>query len=148
MTSTNHALTGAWLVVFIKNPAIVLPLALTSHFLIDMVPHWNHQAPKQYRAFINKAELAVSALLIIGLVFTLDAPLWLLLAGIFLATAPDLMWLPEIWRNQPLVMNGPSLVHKLRRFHQKIQWSETSIGLFVELAWLVFMLMLFFYIAS
>jgi hypothetical protein len=38
---TPHALVGAAIAVAIPNPVIALPLAFASHFVLDMVPHWN-----------------------------------------------------------------------------------------------------------
>lgn len=41
MTATAHALAGAVIVSQIHNPAISLPLAFGSHFLMDFIPHWD-----------------------------------------------------------------------------------------------------------
>ncbi|HEY5601102.1 MAG TPA: hypothetical protein VIK81_03355 [Patescibacteria group bacterium] len=41
MTATAHALIGASIAVKIANPLIGIPLAIVSHILADMVPHWD-----------------------------------------------------------------------------------------------------------
>ena len=41
MLETPHALVGAAIATKIPNPVISLPLAFASHFVLDMVPHWN-----------------------------------------------------------------------------------------------------------
>lgn len=41
MLETPHALVGAAIATKIPNPLIALPLAFASHFVLDMVPHWN-----------------------------------------------------------------------------------------------------------
>ena len=41
MTATAHALIGASLAVKIANPVIGIPLAIASHYLADLVPHWD-----------------------------------------------------------------------------------------------------------
>ena len=41
MLELPHTLVGAAIATKIPNPLISLPLALTSHILIDLVPHWN-----------------------------------------------------------------------------------------------------------
>lgn len=41
MLETPHALVGMAIATKIPNPLISIPLAFTSHFVLDMVPHWN-----------------------------------------------------------------------------------------------------------
>lgn len=36
-----HTVVGATLAVKLGNPWLALPLALGSHFLLDLIPHWN-----------------------------------------------------------------------------------------------------------
>lgn len=132
--------------VAIKNPAIVLPLALLSHFLVDMIPHWNHKVAKNRNKLVNTAEFFVTLSLTLILAVILDVPTWLLIASMFVAIAPDLMWLPEIWYGQLPAMDGSSIFHRIRRLHQKIQWSETSKGLLVESGWFIFLITLIFQI--
>lgn len=41
MIAAAHAVVGAALAVSVTNPVVGLPLVLGSHFLLDMVPHWD-----------------------------------------------------------------------------------------------------------
>lgn len=41
MLELPHTLVGAVIASKIPNPLFSLPLALASHFLLDLVPHWN-----------------------------------------------------------------------------------------------------------
>lgn len=41
MLETPHVAVGAAIAAQIPNPLISIPLALGSHFLLDMLPHWN-----------------------------------------------------------------------------------------------------------
>lgn len=41
MTATAHALIGAGLAVKIANPIIGIPIAIISHFITDLIPHWD-----------------------------------------------------------------------------------------------------------
>lgn len=41
MLETPHAIVGAAIAAKITNPLIGIPLAFGSHFILDMVPHWN-----------------------------------------------------------------------------------------------------------
>src|SRR3990172_8220989 len=38
---TPHVLVGAAIAMNIPNPVIAIPLALGSHFVLELVPHWN-----------------------------------------------------------------------------------------------------------
>lgn len=41
MTATAHALVGGAIAASIPDPAIGIPLALVSHPVLDMIPHWD-----------------------------------------------------------------------------------------------------------
>lgn len=41
MTATAHALVGGAIAASIQNPAIGITLAVASHPLLDMIPHWD-----------------------------------------------------------------------------------------------------------
>lgn len=41
MTATGHALVGAFIAAKIANPLLAIPLALISHILSDLMPHWD-----------------------------------------------------------------------------------------------------------
>ena len=41
MLETPHVLVGAAIAAKVTNPALAIPFALGSHFLLDKIPHWN-----------------------------------------------------------------------------------------------------------
>ena len=41
MTATSHALIGTVIAAKIGNPGLAIPLALASHVVADMIPHWD-----------------------------------------------------------------------------------------------------------
>ncbi len=41
MLETPHVAVGAAIAYKLGNPALSLPLALLSHFILDRIPHWN-----------------------------------------------------------------------------------------------------------
>lgn len=41
MLETPHVIVGAAIATKVGNPALAIPLALASHFLLEKVPHWN-----------------------------------------------------------------------------------------------------------
>ena len=144
MTGLNHAVTGALVAVAIKQPAIALPAAFLSHFAIDMLPHWDYKIPglARMRRLVIGIDFLASFWLIFLVSILLPESGWLALAGGFLAIVPDAMWLPYILHGVQSPAHKNTLLHIARRFHLKIQWSETSIGLAVEAAWFVLMLTL------
>jgi hypothetical protein len=38
---TPHVVVGAAIAMKVVNPALAIPLALGSHFVLDRIPHWN-----------------------------------------------------------------------------------------------------------
>jgi len=41
MNELPHTVVGAAIALKISNPALAIALALTSHFVLDLIPHWN-----------------------------------------------------------------------------------------------------------
>jgi hypothetical protein len=41
MMATAHTLVAGAIAAKVGNPALTIPLALTSHFLLDSIPHWD-----------------------------------------------------------------------------------------------------------
>lgn len=70
MTATSHALIGASLAVIIANPIIGIPTAIVTHFIADLIPHWdagtNHREKSPTRL---KIEATFDVLLGFALVF-------------------------------------------------------------------------------
>ena len=146
MTGLNHALTGATVAVLINRPEIALPAALVSHFLVDMIPHWNYRIPgnlkKKYIAM--GLDLAMSVAMLVALVIFLKGSILLIIGGGLLGIAPDLMWLPYFITGKPSKMHKKTPLHLMRRFHLHIQWSETDRGLYLELVWFIIVAALLF----
>lgn len=47
MTATSHALIGTIIAAKVGNPALAVPLALASHVVADLVPHWDEGVNKK-----------------------------------------------------------------------------------------------------
>ena len=41
MTATSHAVIGTIIAAKIGNPALAIPIAMTSHIAADLIPHWD-----------------------------------------------------------------------------------------------------------
>lgn len=51
MLETPHVMVGAAIATAIPNPWIAIPLAFTSHFILEMVPHWNPHLNSETKKF-------------------------------------------------------------------------------------------------
>lgn len=143
MTATNHALTGAVIGLSINQPLLALPLAITSHFVLDSLPHFASTKMQPGSKLFKKylfADAIFCAALVAFLAFSQPA-YWLLAAACaFLATSPDLMWFREFAAaesNQHI----PKRTDWLRKFHAKIQWYQKEPGIVVEIIWVAVMLL-------
>lgn len=76
MTATGHAVIGVAIAATVSNPVIAIPLALGSHLLADLFPHWDfgtNRSKKSKQRFLMEAaadvilSLAVTFFLIIYL---------------------------------------------------------------------------------
>jgi len=126
----------------IKRPELALPAAFLSHFVIDAIPHYDHKdlLPNRtlYKLVIS-LDIIFSVVLLLILATALNRPAWLIISGGVLGILPDTMWLPAIITGKRAKMDQKNLLHFLRRFHAKIQWSESPKGAFVEAAWFLIM---------
>lgn len=139
MTGFNHGLTGAAIALIIKNPAAAVPLAFLSHFLTDTLPHWDYgTGRKNGKAGSNKfnqvlaADFTLSIILmaVLGLLFPTHK--WLIWACMIAAASPDLAWSYYYY-----LKRGRKQYGMVSRFHDAVQWSETSRGIYIELAWFI-----------
>ena len=130
MLELAHALTGGVIAYQIKNPAVSLPLALASHFMIDLLPHWNPHLAKEKKRFgfvSKKTTFLVVVDSLIGLTLGLflafrvlpdTKRMFLVIAGCFLAILPDLIEAPFYFLNQK-----GKFLKKLVNFQGKIQYN-------------------------
>ncbi len=51
MLSTPHIVTGIAIATKTTNPILAIPLAFMSHFILDMVPHWNPHLNTEMRTY-------------------------------------------------------------------------------------------------
>lgn len=145
MTGLNHAAVGALAAAAINKPAIALPAALLSHFAADMVPHWDYKVPGgvKGRLKIMAVDLFLSLALLVILALSVDATPWVVALGGLLGMAPDIMWTHFFLTGKPAPIDN-KIMAAVKKFHLWIQWSETSRGFFVELAWFPLMLWLIY----
>lgn len=133
-------LAGAVVATGIQQPLLIVPLALASHFLLDMLPHFGvheHDSAKRNRhplfRYILVIDLALVASLLALLPFVLKGMVssWVLLLGMVLAWIPDALWVGHFVKHKKTGLM-PAL-GKIGRFHQKIQWFERPLGIIMEI---------------
>jgi len=145
MLETPHVVVGAAIAAKIANPALALPLAFASHFLLEKVPHWNPHlntetekfgkpTKKSTKIVIIDASLAVlGALFIATRVLPDNAHFITILAGGFFAALPDLIEAPYFFLNMK-----SAFIKRWIFFQKSIQEDTTLIpGLATQLATVV-----------
>jgi hypothetical protein len=105
MTATAHALIGASIATRILNPLIGIPVAIASHFVADLIPHWdagtNHRNKSSLRL---KLEAVFDVLLGFALVLilfrtqTAQNPLYMF-TMVISAQLPDWLAAPDYMFN-------------------------------------------------
>ncbi len=99
MTATAHALVSAAIARAVPNPYLAIPLAITSHFIMDAVPHWDIGTDWRSRSKTMTGALAIGETVFgITLAYFLfrgkvETPL--LLSCIIAGELPD--WLEAPW---------------------------------------------------
>lgn len=106
MLELPHVLLGAAIAVKFQNPVIAIPVSFASHFVLDLLPHWNPHINREVEKFGKPARKSVAIILvdstlalIIGttIAFTkgTDTLLFLtILASCFAAVLPDVVEAP------------------------------------------------------
>lgn len=137
-------MTGAVIALSVRQPALVIPLAFASHFVLDIIPHfgiYEDDVIRRNRHWLFRTVVGVDIpimLTLLVIVPHLAAPklAWgVVLAGMISALAPDLLWVPMFIREIRTKKWRPG--GRFVTFHQSIQKFEKPIGLIVELIWLV-----------
>jgi len=135
VTASNHVVTGALLATNFHNPAVALPLAIVTHFVLDALPHFGKEphTTKKYMVILCSDIIVASSFL--GFLIVTQPNNWLLMiACAVMCAAPDLMWFPRFWKEiHGKVSHKP--MDMITRFHKKIQWGERPWGIYIELLW-------------
>lgn len=144
MTAPNHALTGALIGLSISNPILALPLAFLSHFVCDAIPHYDPPGNDKIERIRSKRFLyeflVLGAFVCLGIVLVLAAakPQHWLPAAIcaFLATSPDLFWIPKFIQVKRTGRETPTR-NPFLRFHTWVQWKTGPKLFWLEAVWFV-----------
>lgn len=110
MTATGHAIIGAVIAAKFTNPALAIPLAITSHFIADAIPHWDIATHRKEKA---KANLILEAFSDVILGFALS---FLILVFFFPATNPSYAFLMIILSQSPDWLTAPYYFFGIKSF--------------------------------
>jgi hypothetical protein len=134
MQAINHTLTAGVIALTVKQPELVAPLALASHFALDMIPHYYNVPPwkggskrRYYNTIYLDAALTLGAY--IAMIKIWPSHSGVISLAVFLAIAPDFFW--AIQRK----VAPQSLIGRYLKWHKAIQWSESAKGIIVEILW-------------
>ncbi len=97
--ATAHTLVAGAIAAKVGNPSLALPLALTSHFILDSIPHWDFGTSWRKRTkFATGAFAIVDTVIGISLTWFMFAPKvtpLLLASCLMLSVIPD--WMEAPW---------------------------------------------------
>jgi len=150
MTATNHVMTGAVIALVVKQPALAIPLAFASHFVLDAIPHfgiYENDVIKRNRHWLFRTVLGIDIPLMLGLLVVIPylaagKLAWgIVLASMIAAILPDSIWVYRFIKEVKTKKWEPGGWYP--RFHQAIQWFEKPAGLIIELVWLSAMSVIF-----
>lgn len=128
MLETPHVIVGAVIAAKVVHPALAIPLAMGSHFILDIAPHWNphlHKETEEFGQPTKKSVIIVIAdstlALLIGSFIAYKAlpntALALtILASCLAAVLPDLIEAPYYFLNKK-----SALIEKWIAWHRSIQ---------------------------
>ena len=93
MMATTHAIVGATIAKAIPDPVVAAGLILTSHYLMDLVPHWDFGTDWKGRSVAQTGMLAgidtIAAFLVTFLLFWSQLPALTIFLAICVANLPD-----------------------------------------------------------
>lgn len=149
MLTIPHAIVGVAIVSQVPSAIVSLPLAFMSHFVLDMVPHWNPHLNTEIKKYGKVTKLskfiiyadstiAVTITLLLSLFLSergLISP-FLVFAGAFMGVMPDLMEFPYFF------LGARDKISKtLLKFQKSIQTDVSPLpGILTQIALVLFSL--------
>lgn len=142
MLELPHTIVGAAIAVKVGNPALALPLALASHFVLDLVPHWNPHIYTELKKNGRVSGKSKAIILTDGVVSVLlglyiasamsSTPngFIIILASSLLAVIPDVVEIPFYFFGW-----HPKFIEQYVQFERKLQFNcSPAVGILSQLA--------------
>jgi hypothetical protein len=155
MTATAHALVAGAIANRIGNPALAIPLAFCSHFVMDSIPHWDFGTNWRARSKTATGAVAIAdtllGLTVAYFLFAAKVPTIPLLITLIVSVLPD--WMEAPWyiffashtKTEPSKTAGffeklTFRIYKLEnKFHSKAQ---APLGIITQIATVAFFMLL------
>lgn len=133
MLAANHTIAGVLIGLSVQQPLVAVPIALASHFLLDVIPHHGNDIrfKRGQRRYNQKVALdgLVSIQIALTAVMLQPQAAGMILIAVFSSLLPDLLWPIALHIKQ----KGP--LWGYFKFHKHIQHSETPRGIIMEALW-------------
>lgn len=108
MTATAHSIVGGAIAAAVPDPILGISLALLSHPLLDMIPHWDEgwgwRKKDKSRLFMECSIDMMAGIIVTFALFGGGVHTWYLLACIGAAVSWDVLEAPYLilnWKFQP-----------------------------------------------
>lgn len=152
MVELPHVLVGAAIAAKVGNPALALPLAFASHFVLDLIPHANPSIYKPTKAglplparikqiIVADSFLALVVGLTLGATFLPDVTkASVVVLGAFFAVLPDVLEIPYYFlkNRHPLMVRYVELSHSLQTNAPLIPGTLTQVVISLAALWWIF----------
>ena len=153
MLETPHVVVGAAIALKVANPALALPLALGSHFILDKIPHWNphtytetqkYGKPTKSSTIIATADslLALgSGIFIASTVLPRLDTFFLIIIACFLSVLPDVSKAPYYYlkNRSNLLVKWVALERSMQVETKNVYYGMTTqIAVIVAALWWIF----------
>ncbi|MBU0598494.1 hypothetical protein KKF61_05930 [Patescibacteria group bacterium] len=134
MLLLSHTLTGAVIGQKIDSQAIIIPLALISHFILDHIPHWNYDVPDKYDGWTflkTLPDIISSAIVYLTFIFIFPDQWLNITLGVGFAILPDLITLSKY------ISGLKKIFYYFNWLHTKVQADiekgyKRTVGLFIQ----------------
>lgn len=134
MMAFNHILAGS-IIGAALPPHLSAPIALASHFILDVTPHSLGETKRPYsRVFIITftVDVVLSLVCIFAIPFVFPDNWLQVYVGAFFGLLPDLLW--------PLWHKGSQWLDVFLHWAARIQWGERSYGWIYEGVYGIFLI--------
>lgn len=131
MIGFNHALAGGLIAKFVPWP-FAIPLAIASHFALDMLPHYGIPHHTRDNSKFWKLFFTLDFFATLGLaLWAIPSGHWAMYFAGQAAVLPDFVWVASVIKTKSFSLKEAD--SKYERWHKKIQRFERPWGLWVEL---------------
>ncbi|MBI1863820.1 hypothetical protein HYS03_01280 [Candidatus Woesebacteria bacterium] len=141
MLETPHVIVGIAIATKVSNPLLSVPLSLASHFVLDVLPHWNPHINREIKKYGHPTKESVRIITVdsilalgLGLSFAFKSPALSQTANIllcsFASALPDIVEAPYYFLH-----HKTTIIEKWIAWQKSIQNdAEPFVGLLTQLA--------------